>query len=315
MSWREWAPEPFALWARFTPRRWPPADGVHADPIARGLSPVDAEVAGELPGDEPPEPEVIYLPPVSALLCARRDALAARLLATGSHPLVHRRLDERSESPRGEGGTPVVDLLAALVGLAAADELPPLAGSWVVFPLLPGISDRAERWLPWLDRLAASGARVVVGVVLELSPSDRRRLAELGGEESWSALFHGAPPSERDFARDVARLGLATLPERPAIGAAPRRLRNRALAALLAEAGELGLRLGGSESEGEALRAAARHLDASALDVAALAREGNLEILPWLSSQAQAIVLEAVTTGSSRELARRRMEWSGGAEG
>ncbi len=82
--------------------------------------------------------------------------------------------------------------------------------------------------------------------------------------------------------------------------ATPRGARNRELAAALAEAGDLWLRLGRSEPEGEALLAAARHVDATSLDLAALAREGNLGIVDWLSPVARAPADRGDARGGAR---------------
>ena len=78
-----------------------------------------------------------------------------------------------------------------------------------------------------------------------------------------------------------------------------RRERNRRLAADLALAGELWLRLGRSETTGQALFRAARGADATARDLTALAREGNLDVLDWLDATGVEVVREAVTGGRS----------------
>ena len=152
----------------------------------------------------------------------------------------------------------------------------------------------------------------VVGVAPALEPADRRRLVERSGAERFEAVFHGRPRGEAELARAAAAFGLPTLPERPPLpGMAPRAARNRQLATLLAEAGDLEIRVGGSEVEGSALLAAARHLERTGFDVAGLAREGNLAPLEWLAPSARRIV-EAASRGEALpELESLRSLWQG----
>ena len=81
---------------------------------------------------------------------------------------------------------------------------------------------------------------------------------------------------------------------------------------MLAEAGDLAIRVDRAEAEGSALLAAARHLEASPLDVAALAREGNLAVLSWMAAPARALIESHVATGHVERLERLRAEWRGG---
>jgi hypothetical protein len=153
---------------------------------------------------------------------------------------------------------------------------------------------------------------MAIGVAIPLEPVERRRLADLAGEERWDAIFHGEPVRESVFAKAAAAAGLETLPARPEISMPPRAARNRELATALAEAGELWLRLGRSEAEGEAILAASRRIPGEALDFAALAREKNLAVVDWLSPVARTLIEERLT-GRSGESATLMREWTGGA--
>ncbi|HEX5761030.1 MAG TPA: hypothetical protein VF121_17720, partial [Thermoanaerobaculia bacterium] len=62
------------------------------------------------------------------------------------------------------------------------------------------------------------------------------------------------------------------------------------------------LRLGRAERQGEALYTAARHLDRSERDAEALAREGNLGVLPWLDALGRQVVEEALAGGEGTAL-------------
>ena len=94
-------------------------------------------------------------------------------------------------------------------------------------------------------------------------------------------LFHREPRAERDFARVAHRHGLAPflprpLPRPPMLGAG-----NRRIGGALALAAEVWLRLGRPVETGQALYRDARWADRTTYDLEALAREGNLGVLPF----------------------------------
>jgi len=255
---------------------------------------------------------------VPAGLAARRAALAAALAAAGL-PVVVQDSAEREMRPQGVA-VGVLDLTAALLapepaGLerlraAAAARTEP-GTTWVALPLLPGITPAGAALDPWLAAVAAMRPAALLLCEPELAPADRRRLAETAGEERYEAIFHGAAPGAREVARAAARRGLPLGPARPPLAAvSPRAARNRALAGTLAEAGDLWLRLGRGEPEGEALLAAARHLDATPLDVAALAREGNLSVVDWLSDPARRLIEESALGAPAALLGELRAAWA-----
>jgi hypothetical protein len=311
MSWRERSPGPFSLWARYEPKSWHRADWPHVDPLAGAARTEAGGTGADLPAAPPAPPDVAYLPPVHAERVTERDELARTIAAGGGRALVHLRA---GEAVVPLGAIPVVDLLEPLARAVepAAIELP--RGAWVIFPLVAGLAAKEGERSRWLARLAEGEAAVVVGVTPALEPSARRGLADLAGEERWQAIFHGEPPSERDFARAVAASGLSPLPEAPEVEAPPRAARNRALAARLAEAGELTLRLGRGEAAGEALLAAARRTRAASHDLAALAREGNLAVIDWLDEPARRLIEQAAAGELPEHLVRLRREWRGGTE-
>ena len=295
MSWRELAPEPARFWIRFAPKRWPAPDSPYLDLVDRRVCWPGDEAAIALP--EPPSGhlDLVYLPPVPRRRRAERERWIVDLERAGGAALVEVDPDEAAEP--AATGTRILNLLPLLLGAepTTLTELPPEIA--VVMPLLPGLSATPADWNPWLTALAAAGRRAVLGVLVELTPSDRRRLADCTGESRWEAIFHGDPPALRDFARAADAAGLDPFPPRPRLFLPPRRVRNRDLASALAQVGELWLRLGRSEAEGQALLAAARHVEATPLDLAALAREGNLEVISWLSPRARDLVAEKVASG------------------
>ncbi len=318
MSWRELAPEPARCWIRLLPKRWPAAESPYLDLAERRIAWPGGD--RELPLPELPTAgrDLVYLPPVARERRSERERWLVDLERSGGMALLQVDPDEALE-PAATGWR-VTDLLPWLLTgeVDRAAELPtPIA---VALPLIAGLSARPSDWTPWLAALARDGGgRSVFGITVDLTPTDRRRLAEVAGDDRWQGIFHADPPAERDFARAAAAVGLRPFAVRPSCTLPPRLGRNRELATLLASTGELWLRLGRSEADGQALLAAARHVEATPLDVAALAREKNLAVIGWLSPRARALVEERVATGSCALLETLEREWtappSGSASG
>jgi hypothetical protein len=279
-----------------------------------------------------PFDDVLYVPPVAAELRAARDRAAAEVAAQGTPVLVQLLPGERA--PEREGVVALYDLLEPLVAgdLATLSELP--AGSAAVWPLLAGLTDTSDLREEGIRRLAGAGVSVLQAVSPELPPADRRRLFERrsgaghdedeswdpGGEEEveprledeaqavgegeaelFRRLFHAGLPDPRPLARAAHARGLAPflprpLPRPPMTGAS-----NREIAALLALAGELHLRLGRLAAAQACFRAA-RWIDQASHDLQALTREGNLHVLPWLDPRCRPIIEEWAETGRSRRV-------------
>lgn len=301
MTWREVVPLPSRFWIHHLPRRWPEADEPRLDlfehrivwPPAAG----QRQPAGERFPGVAALADVAWVPPARKDRTREKSNLVLDLVA--ARVPVLDQFSARDEETPAAGTTLVADLLACMLddNLAMVDDLPEQA--WIVVPLLPGLSSEPASWDEPLRRASARRPLAVVGVAPELSPLDRRKLVERLGEDRFEAVHHSPGEEgarrrlERAFAGAVARAGLPAFLERPAAELPPRLARNRALATLLAECGELWLRVGRSESEGAALLAAARHLESSAvagLDLAALSREGNLAHLGFLSPLALAVI-------------------------
>ncbi len=301
-------PEPVRFWIRYVPRPRPlerhwPAPSIPWLDLSRGqLLGLETLTAGSSPDEPPPLPElapdplddVLYLPPVAASRAAARDALASRHAARGTPVLVQVVPGESSSEVVPPGVHRVVDLTAALFAgrLEALDRVP--AGSTVAWPLVSGVTDDPAALSAGLARLAAAGVRAVQGVVPELTPAEKRRLLERFGEDLFDVLFHRDPPQVRALARIAHAHGLAPFMERPL----PRRpmlgIGNRRLAGWIILVAELEGRLGRSPQRVQGLYLAAREADRTPYDLEALARDGNLGVLDWLSPEARRIVDEAL---------------------
>jgi hypothetical protein len=257
--------------------------------------------------------DVLYLPPVPQRLAAGRDALAARALAAGTPVLVQLLPGDRTELPAlppETGAVLVLDLLAVLLaGELGRLEAVPERAATAVWPLLPGIADDPALWDRGCARLAAAGLRRVQALAPALAPGDRRRLAEESGGVAFDALFHRQAPAERDFARVAQRHGLAPFLPRPLPRPPLPRAANRRVAGALALAAELWLRVGRPVEQAQSLFRAARWLDATAYDVEALSREGNLAVVTALDPLARRVVAESVDEGEPALLAELMAEY------
>lgn len=292
----EQRPEPGRFWLRYRPRAWPSAPAVWTDLTRGGLGP-----EGD-PGPAPRWPpaglsDLAYVPPGAAP--------SAR-----AHPLALAQV--RAGEPVPPAAWVVVDLLEPLLAgdLALLESLPP--GVSAVWPLIPGVSDDPSLWHQGLARLARAGVHHVQPLALELAPSDRRRLADHAGAAAFGALFHGTAPSERSFARVARPLGIQVFAPRPIVGVAGRAASNRRLAGVLALTAELWLRCGRGEPDGQALFRAARWVDETEHDVAALVREGHVGLIPWLTERAAALLAELLEDGSARLTAELEEEYASG---
>ena len=307
---RSHLPEPAHLWIAFSPRAgrgwraWPGPPEPWLD-LTRSGRPVWASGSGgtgRLPEpDAGPLDDVLYLPPVAPEHEDRRRSLARRHARRGTPVLMQHVAGETAEAagrPGSEGASKihaVFDLLATL----SEGELDPLgrlpAGASAVWPLLPGITDDPELWNEGCRRLADAGVAAVQAVSPALSPRDRRQLTEGRDEEAFHALFHRAPPAPCGFARVAWRHGLAPFLDRPLPRPPVRGRENRRVAGLLFLAAELWHRLGRPAARGQELFRVGRETDRTTLNLAALAREGNLGVLTWLPSEDRAFLEEALS--------------------
>jgi hypothetical protein len=302
---REVQPEPAKLWIRYAPRQWPGppgpwmdlAAGTFADPLelCSGGDGFEATATLEGMGDRALD-DLVYLPPVPADLTSARDRLASRHAGRGTPVLVQ--LLPGDPLPNVEGPCiAVLDLTAeALFSKALTwpeGDVQSVAAA--VWPLLPGVDSLGAR-ADLLATLVAAGVGTLQAVTLELDPRQLRELAEDLPEERYLPLFHGNPPDAGDAARAAIAAGLRPLLPRPLPRPPLRGAGNLRLAAVLATEGELCLRLGGAEPRAQSLLRAARFAERAPQDLEALARDGNLGVLPWLDAESRR-VLEAALDG------------------
>jgi hypothetical protein len=322
-------PEAGRFWIRYVPRAWEPPEHpwVHlaegrlgewgrAASQAAQKAGIGTNVFALLAGE--PLDDVLYLPPVPTRRAAARDKLAGSRLVDGTPVVLQLFPGDESTVPVVSGMAFVFDLLPALLArdFERMDKVP--RGGTAVWALISGLTDDPALWDEGCARLAAAGVRCVQAVAPELSPADRRRLAERWATEEneealFEALFHKQPPSERDFARVAHRHGLTPFLPRPLPRPPVLRIENRRIGGVLALIAELWLRLGRSEEQGQAFFRDARWIDETQYDVEAVADEGNLAVLP-LEPASHQVIAEVVETGASELLNGLLADYVGGSE-
>jgi len=320
VSWLAVTPSPFRGWIRWRPREWPAPPRPYFDVATRRIGWPDEGVpaSAPLPAELPRRPGLAVVPPVAADREGEREALRARLEAAGCPVVEIASVGDRGAPAAAR--TAWIDPLAAWLAGDAAEAWSRAAAAAaegaevaVAVPLIAGVTPEGEELDVWLAAFRSLAPTAVLGVVAELSPYERRRLVESRGEASFDAVFHGRPPAEHLFARAAAALGLRTLPRRLALPQLPpRAARNLELAAALWEAAELSARLGVSEAECAALFAAARRVEATPHDLAAVAREGNLGVLDWPTPAIRELADRFLSGGAVPRLDELRRRWARG---
>ncbi|MEM7588526.1 MAG: hypothetical protein AAF560_34375, partial [Acidobacteriota bacterium] len=303
-------PEPAKFWISYAPRRWRAAGGPWTDLASGRLQGLSTEPAGDpsMPAIDAAELNgTLYVPPLVPELVSERSAWLRDVANSGTSTLLQLQPGDLAEA---DADVVVYDLFRPLLAanLEALDTL--AAGGNAVWPLIPGWTDDPGLWAESCAVMAHAGVTCVQPIAVELPSSDRRCLAELGGEKQFDALFHGGEaPSERAFSQTAARHGLRPFIARPEVGDTPRQRRNRRLAADLALAGELWLRLDRSVAIGQGLLKAAREAESSAHDLKALVFEGNLSVLTWLNSEAVELIQQAAAGEDSSLVAALMQEY------
>ncbi len=284
LAFRRQRAEPAHLWVRFRPRRWPGPESPWLDLALGGLGASRPDASLELAAERIDTlDDLVYLPPAAPERRGERDLLAARLTNRGLPVLAQLRPGEALLA------APAVNVFDPLPALLAGN-LEPLAGlptgSTVVWGLVAGLTDGSDLCDRGLALLGRAGVERVVPRAPRLEPRQKRDLAG-ADERAFERLFHGEEPSERTFARRAAAAGLATRLDRPDPPVGTPRPGNRRVAGRLAQIAELWLALGRPEADAQELFRAARWIEEAEHDLAALAREGNLGVLGWLSAKAR----------------------------
>jgi len=313
--WAEQLPDPGRFWIRYVPRTWEPPEhpwvhlaearlGEWGRTVSQKIAPAAESISALESLSDTPLDDVLYLPPVPSRRAAARDKLASSRLVDGTPVVLQLLPGDESTVPAVSGVAFVYDLLAALLirDLERLDRFQHPARAVAVWPLIAGLTDDPELWDAGCARLAAAGVRCVQAITPALDPASRRRLADRFGkereEEVFDALFHREPPPERDFARRAHRHGLDPFLRRPLPRPPVLRIENRRLGGALALLAELWLRAGRPEVQGQSFYRAARWIDQTAYDVAALERDGNLAVLPF-DAASRAVVADLLETGES----------------
>lgn len=311
-----------AFWAGAMPTGWPrPAWWMD---LSSGWI-VDSGRGGRLDDRQSPD-EVLYVPPVPEEFEAERCRSAARWSQAGRPLLLQvvagsglgaRHLDAISESGRNllDANTraQVVTLWdpTAMLLRGAADELPkPPPECWVLWPVVPAVSDDLELIRGFVEDSAAQGVPGILPLVPNLSPRARREIVDHHGSEAFEALHHGADPNLAEVAAAIVDAGLDFQPPRPA-RETESALHSRACT-VLGWLGDLYLRLGEQE-RGQRILKAQRWLETAQWDFEVIARDGHLDLVPELAGEAGEVLTDLIEPRDSSQLQRVRYEYLRGA--
>jgi hypothetical protein len=290
-------PEPGRAWIAWSPSSWSCGPELWTD-LARGRLEGHRPFREQLPElDLLGVDDLLYVPPVRKDLRQERDRWVAEAVETGAPVLVQVLPGEACEVV---GVRTIVDLLPALLDgdpgrLASLGE-----GGVALWAIVPGLTDGPELQEEVCALLEERGLVGLQVLVPEIPSVLRRRLGE-SSPEVFDALFHASPLTERGLVRIAHRHGLAPFMARRPVGH-PRIVRNREIAAVLAQVAELTIRLGDPMAEAQVFLRAARGAEASQRDLVALVREGNLQLLEWVDSRTVEIVEELARDGTHSRL-------------
>ena len=297
-------PEPAHFWIAHAPRSWRFSSVLWCDLGRATLGGFKRSTADhDLPEyDLENLDDLFYVPPVDRSLSGQRTQLLTELVAAKVPALVQLWPGETIPKKVMSAGRdllfPIYDLLQALLAGEVEQVLKLPEGATVVWPLIPGISDHVETWDEGCELLSMKKIASVQPVALELEAKERRALAEGRPDHTFDALFHGTRPSEHSFGRVATEHGLSPWTARPRTGISQRQINNRRLAAHLAMAGEMCLRME-KVSQGQGLLRAARGAESTVHDLEGLAREGNLRVMDWLDRYGLVLVKELAEDGES----------------
>ncbi len=217
-------------------------------------------------------------------------------------------LDPEPSGLPEESGSMFTALFVRLPGLETSSEgfeaalASGIRSGWI-FPFVPGWTTRRDLLEDLVSRAASAGARFLSPLPLAEDGQNRRLAVEAASaaapmvsEEIFERVHHGGSPREMREARDLlraacARNGLDLLPSRPLGLHEP--AANAAAAARLEEKAQESLE---NEHRAALLHAAARWIEESGRDLAAVAREGNLpKVFPFgadLAREAEEALLD-----------------------
>jgi hypothetical protein len=170
------------------------------------------------------------------------------------------------------------------------------ASSIALWPILPGLTDGPDLISDGLDRLAAAGLSVVLPIAPRIAPASARRLTDRYGEELFAKLFHSGPIDLRPALQAVVLRGLSFIPLRSDSGALGF---ERQAAAEFATIAELMLIHEESPALAQEYFRVAAWLEDTQHDVRAMAREGNLALVPPLAPALRPVV-EELAEGAAR---------------
>lgn len=301
------------FWAGAMPTGWPrPAWWID---LSTGWV-VDGGRGGRLDDRQSPE-ETLYLPPVPEDVEALRCRSAARWSRAG-RPLLLQVIAGSASAARevdADASTraPVLTLWdpTAMLLRGAVDSLGvPPPGRWVLWPVVPSVSDDIDLVRRFAVAASEAGVLGMAPLAPNLSPRAKREIVNHHGGGSFEALHHGTDPALAPIAAAIVDAGLDFQPPRPA-RETESALHTRACT-VLGWLGDLYLRLDEQE-RGQRILTAQRWLETAQWDFEVIARDGHLDLVPELAGEVGAVLTEVIETRDSSHLQRARHKYLRGA--
>jgi len=284
------------LWQRHSLALRPCEDAAWVDLATGRLMPGSSTRSGAGRQEEPTD--LVYLPAAAADQIAQVEEARTICSEGGVPTLAHVIVGLESAIESGSSDDYLVaDPLHALLG-GDLERLGRIRDTELaIWPLLPGVTDSEGLVAEGLERLSGAGVTCVVPVTAQIDPGSARAVTELYGEELFTALFHPGSVDLRPVLRAIARRGMDFVPPRP--GFRSGREFERRVAAELTAIAELMLLLEESPATAQEFFRAAAWFEATHHDVAAMVREGNLELVPALGAALRPVV-EELAQGAER---------------
>ena len=299
-----------AFWIGAVPTGWPRMEWW--TDLATGWV-IDQARGGQIETRKLPD-EVLYLPPVPADAGALRRERLIGWMQAGARTVLH--VVAGGAEPNSVQPSPTLTVWdpTALLIVGDVEQLStPPAGSWVLWPVIPGVSDDPRRFEGFARRAADAGVEGVLPMTPQLSPRSRRVIVDHHGGGIFESLHHRTSVEPSEIARVAWEFGLPFQPPRPG-RSGESEVHVRACSEL-GHLGDLYIRLGQDERGQRVLRAQ-RWLEDSPWDLEVILRDGHLKLVPELADEAAVVVEEVLDTGTSVRLGRvREMYLSGAVSG
>ena len=298
-GWRQHPGGCDSFWVESVPTNWP-RPGLWTDVTNQEV--IDRDRSGSIDQEEAPL-GVVYAPPVPAAAVDVRARALNQWRQAGVQLVVQVIAGESGPSP--EADLTLWDP-TNLIAMGKAMSLPnPPPGVWVIWPLMPDVSD-GQALDRFVDRPSVRSIAGIVPLAPRLSAQFKRKLVDGYGAGVFEALHHGAKPNVAAAARTIHQHHIFYQPVRP------RRTHESDFhgnaCSTLGCLGDLLIRLG-EEERGQRILRAVRWLEQSPWDLNVIIRDGHLPVIEQLGGETETVLQELSESGASALLASIREKY------